>query len=137
MKYLLVLLLSLVVHSVHASDAGKPLESASAAYLSKGTEAFIPTLLKGSPLEGEKSVLTQSNSIKQIEAYYGTYKGFEVIYEKQLTDKIRLVYYAMNYADSPMFGVVTYYKRKGEEIVTNFNFNTDLWQIIPNEVVFK
>jgi len=88
-------------------------------------------------LEGEKSILTQSNSIEQIEEYYGSYQGFEVMYEKSLTEKVRLLYYVMNYEKSPVFGVVTYYKRKGEEIVTNFNFHTDLWKIVPNEVVFK
>ncbi|GAA5315166.1 MAG: hypothetical protein AseanaTS_03700 [Candidatus Pelagadaptatus aseana] len=120
-----------------ADDAGQPLERASKAYLAGGAEAFIPALLKGSPLEGEKSVLTQSNTIRQIEAYYGAYQGFEVMYEKPLTNKVRLVYYVMNYEHSPLFGVATYYKRNNEEVVTNFNFHTELWQIVPNDVIFK
>lgn len=120
-----------------AADAGKPLERASAAYLKEGVEAFLPTLLKDSPLEGEKSVLTQSNSIRQIEAFYGTYEGFDVMYEKVLTDRVRIVYYVMNYQKSPMFGLATYYKRGGEEVVTNFNFHTEIWQVIPNEVIFQ
>lgn len=118
---------------VSASD---PLERASEAYLKKGVDSFIPELMIGSPLEGEKSVLTQSNSIRQIEAYYGSYKGYELIYEKNLTKDVRLVYYVMNYEKSPLFGVATYYKQKDREVVTNFNFHTDMWQILPSEVIF-
>ncbi len=137
MKKLIGIVLLIFTQASFAADAGKPLERASKAYLSDGADAFIPALLKGSPLEGEKSVLTQSNTIRQIEAYYGSYQGFEVMYEKPLTNKVRLVYYVMNYENSPLFGVATYYKRKNEEIVTNFNFHTELWQIVPHDVVFK
>lgn len=118
-------------------NAGDPLQRASDAYLEKGVDAFIPELLKGSPLEGEKSVLTQSNSIRQIEEYYGVYKGYELIYEKSLTENVRIVYYVMNYEKSPVFGVATYYKQKKGEVVTNFNFHTDMWKILPSEVIFK
>ncbi|CAA0126394.1 Uncharacterised protein [Halioglobus japonicus] len=113
-----------------------PLARASAAYLKEGVEAFIPSLLEGSPLEGEKSILTQANSIRQIEAYYGAYEGYEVIFEKALTSRVRLVYYVMNYEKSPVFGVSTYYKMNDQEVVTNFNFHTEIGQIVPDDVLY-
>lgn len=137
MKNLLGVSLLLLSQFAFALDPGKPLQEASKAYLAEGAQAFITTLIKGSPIEGEKGVITQANTIKQIEAYYGEYQGLEVIYEKKLTKKVRLVYYVMNYEKSPVFGVTTYYKPNGEEVVTNFNFHTELWQIVPSEVVFK
>lgn len=134
MKKILLIGMLLFSQICNASD---PLKRASDAYLKKGVDAFIPELLKGSPLEGEKSVLTQSNSIRQVEEYYGAYEGFELIFEKNLTEKIRLVYYVLNFEKSPMFGVATYYKQKKREVVTNFNFHTNMWEILPFEVVFK
>ena len=137
MKFFIALILVLYTQMSFAIDGGKPLENALEAYEAKGVDSFIPTLLKGSPLEGEKSVLTQSNSIRQIEDYYGSYQDYEVIYEKKLTERVRLVYYVMHYENSPLFGVITYYKKKGGEVVSNFNVHTKLWEIMPKNVVFQ
>lgn len=134
MKRILFIMVILFSQTVNAND---PLQRASDAYLKNGVGAFIPELMKGSPLEGEKSVLAQSNNIRQIEEYYGAYKGFELIYEKNLTENVRIVYYVMNYEKSPVFGEATYYKQKEGEVVTNFNFNTSMWKILPPEVIFK
>ncbi|MGH1541206.1 MAG: hypothetical protein ACRBHB_12340 [Arenicella sp.] len=134
MRTLLLITTILFSQIVNASD---PLQRASEAYLKNGVDAFIPELLKGSPLEGEKSALTQSNSIRQIEEYYGAYKGYELISEKNLTDSVRIVYYVMNYDKSAVFGAATYYKQTKGEVVTNFNFHTNIWEIIPPQVIFK
>ena len=56
--------------------------------------------------------------------------------EKVLSENVRLVYYIMNFENSPVFGNAMLYKKNGKEIVTNFNFNTDLFQIAPTAVVF-
>jgi len=120
-----------------AYDLGTPIQHASNEYLKNGLEAFIPALLKGSPMEGEKSAYTQSSALRQIEAYYGNYLGIEPMFEKELSSKTRLVYYVMNYENSPVFGFALLYKKKEGEIVTNFNFNTKLWEIMPSEAIFK
>jgi hypothetical protein len=134
MAALFLLVLSCLTYGAEIED---PLARASAAYLKGGVEAFIPSLLKGSPLEGEKGILTQANSIKQIESYYGAYQGYEVIFEKPLTSRVRLVYYVLNYEKSPVFGVASYYKMGGQEVVTNFNFHTEIGKIVPDEVLYK
>lgn len=57
--------------------------------------------------------------------------------EEQLSKRVRLVYYVMNYENSPVFGSVILYSKPEGEVVTSFQFNTELWQIAPNEVIFK
>ncbi len=137
MKYLGIVISILFSVSSYAIDLGKPIEDASAAYLKDGVDAFIPALMKGSPLEGEKSLITQSNNIRQIEAYYGKFLGIEPMREEKLSERVRLVYYVMNYENSPVFGYALLYKKSSGEIVTNFSLNTELWQVAPNEVIFN
>ena len=137
MKLTIGIILLLLIPTLAASDAGTPLERASEAYLKNGAEAFIIELMKGSPLEGEKSVATQSNNLRQIEDYYGKYIDYDVVLQKNLTDKVRIVYYVMNYEKSPVFGVANYYKIDGDEVVTSFNFNTEWAPIIPMAVLFN
>ena len=134
--YLLLALL-LSCQTCFAIDLGERIIAASDAYLKEGADAFIPALMKGSPLEGEKAVLTQANNIRQIEAYYGKFLGIEPMREEQLSNRVRLVYYVMNYENSPVFGYVVLYSKPEGEIVTSFQFNTELWQIAPNEVIFN
>lgn len=136
MKVFITSILLIISTSIMAVDLGAPIKEASEAYLKNGADAFIPAILKGSPLEGEKSALTQSNNIRQIEAYYGKFLGIEAMREEKLTENVRLIYYVMNYENSPVFGNALLYKKRGREIITNFNFNTDLWQIAPQAVVF-
>ncbi|RRJ83768.1 hypothetical protein [Aestuariirhabdus litorea] len=137
MKWWLGVIFSLMAGLAQALDAGEPLQRASKAYLAQGADAFIPALLEGSPMEGEAGVLAQSQSLHQVESFYGAYQGFDVIYEKPLTARVRLVYYIMNYENSPLFAVATYYRRASGEIVTHFNFNTKMWDVLPSDVVFR
>lgn len=136
MKTLIIMLFSIISLTCHGIELGEPIESAAKAYLQNGAEAFIPTLLKGSPIEGDKTALSQSNSIRQIETFYGKFLKIEAMREKVLSENVRLVYYIMNYEHSPVFGNAMLYKKNGKEIVTNFNFNTELFQIAPMPVVF-
>lgn len=117
------------------SQAGTPLEEASAAYLEKGANAFILRLLEGSPIEGEKSALTQANSISQIEAYYGTYQDYDIVGEKIISDKVRLVYFILNYEKGPAFGVATYYQTGNVVIIPHFNIHTRIEKTFPSEMM--
>ncbi|MCL6417345.1 hypothetical protein MIB92_16925 [Aestuariirhabdus sp. Z084] len=137
MRHLIALLLLISSPAVFGSNAGEPLERASKAYLATGADAFIPALVEGSALEGQEGILAQVAILQQVEGVYGAYEGFDVIYEKNLTSRVRLVYYVMNYEKSPLFGVATYYQRNDKEIVTNLNFNTQMWNVLPGDVVFN
>ncbi|WP_249328005.1 hypothetical protein [Pseudoalteromonas sp. S4488] len=136
-KIYLLFVLLFSSHTSFAIELGDRIDAATEAYLKDGVDAFIPKLMKGSPLEGEKGVLTLSNNIRQIEAYYGKFLGIEPMREEQLSKRVRLVYYVMNYENSPVFGSVILYSKPEGEVITSFQFNTELWQITPNEVIFK
>jgi hypothetical protein len=43
----------------------------------------------------------------------------------------------MNYEKSPVFGNAMLYKKDGKEIVSNFNFNTEIFSVVPKEVIFE
>jgi len=43
----------------------------------------------------------------------------------------------MNYDKSAVFGVATYYKVGGEEVISNFNFHTEWQQILPANVALE
>jgi hypothetical protein len=120
--------------TVHA-DLPSRLNEATQAYKNKGVESFIPTLLKGSPLEGEKTVFSQVNSLKQIETFYGTYLNVEHLLTKNLSKSTRIVYYILNYEKGPVYGVATLYKSKDGEIVTQFNVHTTIQSIIPDSIL--
>ena len=137
LKFLILVALATLSFSSLAIDLGERIKLASEAYLKEGADAFIPVLMQGSPLDGEKSVTSQSNNIRQIEAYYGKFLGIEPMREEQLSKRVRLVYYVMNYENSPVFGYAILYQKPAGEIVTSFSFNTELWSIAPKEVIFN
>ncbi len=74
--------------------------------------------------------------MRQIESFYGKYEDFDVVADRIITDRVRLVYYVMNYEDAPVFGVISYYRKGDEEIAANFNFHTEIWSIFPADVIF-
>ncbi|KAF7787942.1 hypothetical protein PRUB_a2474 [Pseudoalteromonas rubra] len=120
------------------AKAPEVLENAMNGYLKDGNTAFITHLIKGSALEDEKSVLTQSNMISQIEAYYGALESWEVLADCPLTDRIRTTYYTMYYENGPVYGYLTTYKKKqGNEVTTKFLFHTEAERILPYTPIQK
>ena len=114
-----------------------PLKKALEAYKEKGVEQVIPTLLKGSPIESDKTALSQVNTIRQIEDFCGPYIGYEMVESVQVVESTRKVYFVMNYEKCPVFGRVTVYKRAQGEIITRFDFRPHMEQVFPRELVFK
>ncbi|GEM_PF-3952797 len=47
-----------------------------------------------------------------------------------------LLYFVMRYEKGPLYGSATIFKVDGKEIITTFNFHTDIKQIIPLEIIF-
>ncbi len=114
-----------------------PLKKALEAYKEKGVEQFIPTLLKGSPAESDETALSQVNNIRQIEDFCGSYIGYEMVGSGQVVESTREVYYVLNYEKCPVFGRVTAYKTAQGEFITEFEFRTNIGEIIPRELIFK
>ena len=114
-----------------------PLKKALEAYKEKGAEQFILTLIKGSPMESDKTALFQVSNIRQIEDFCGPYIGYEMVESVQVVESTRKVYYVMNYEKCPVFGRVTAYKTAQGEVITEFNFHANIGEIIPRELIFK
>lgn len=100
-----------------------------AVYKIKGVDNFIPALLQGSPLSGDASILAKVATIKRIESYYGSLLDYEVVEECILSSKVTLIYYVIQYDRGPLFGTVTVYNSHGKQVVTRFNFQTDVTKL--------
>lgn len=106
------------------------------AYMEAGADAAIQAWLVGSPMEGDKDALSQSNILRQIEGFYGKYTGFEVIKQVDVTSSSRLHYIQLSYEKGPVFTYFLTFKKGDDWIVINFKFHTEPDSIFPAEVVF-
>ena len=116
-----------------------PLREAAAAYKTKGSGEFLPTLVKGSRLQyTDQIALTQAGELfRAIESTYGDYLGIEIVDSVSITSSTRIVYFVLNYERGPLYGVADLYMTKSGEIVTNSNVNTNLQEIIPPGLIAK
>ena len=106
-------------------------------YQKEGADHLIPNLLIGSPIEGDKSALSQANLIRQIEAFYGKYLKTDLFNTVSITPGTTLVYFVMKYEKGPLYGSATVFNSDGKDVITTFNFHTEIQQIIPSELIYK
>lgn len=137
--FLILSSLFLFTNNVNAetNELPKILTNALEKYQKEGADKLIPNLLIGSPIEGDKTALSQANLIRQIEAFYGKYLGTDLFKAIDITKTTVLLYFVMKYEKGPLYGSATIYKIDGMEIIPTFNFHTDIKQIIPSEIIFK
>jgi hypothetical protein len=137
--FLCVVSLCLCSASVYAETKSLPkiISSALEKYQKEGADQLIPNLLIGSPIEGDKTALSQVNLIRQIEAFYGKFISADLFKATDITKTTTLIYFVMNYEKGPLYSSATIFKANGKEIVSTFNFHTDIKQIIPSELIFK
>jgi hypothetical protein len=102
-------------------------------YKDKGPDEAVKAWIKGSPIEGSKDALSQANSLRQVQDFYGTYRSFDVIEARDLTTKTRILYLVMNYDSGPLFAKFVVYRAEKGWILTSFNFNTHD-EIIPSSI---
>ncbi len=135
----LFFIVCLSVNTIYAETDGFPtiIKNALDKYKKEGTDVLMPALLKGSPLEGDKTALSQASLVTQIETFYGKYHSYEKINIVTISESTKLVYYVMNYEKGPLFSTATVYKINGQEIIINFKFHTDIHQIIPSDAIFN
>ena len=105
-------------------------------YQKEGADKLIPNLLIGSPIEGDKTALSEVSRIRQIEGFYGKYLNADIVKAVDITPTITLIYYAMNYEKGPLYGSATVFKVNGKEIIPDFYFHTDIKSIFPAEIIF-
>ena len=104
-------------------------------YKENGPQAAIVEWLKGSPVEGQKNALSQSNILLQVEAFYGSYKDVELINIKDVSSTTKIVYVQLNYENGPVFAYFVVYKKGDSWIITSFQFHTEPSAILPPEYV--
>lgn len=104
-------------------------------YKEKGPSAAIEEWLKGSPVEGQKNALSQSNVLLQVEAFYGSYQSVELINIKDVTRTSKIVYVQLDYENGPVFAYFVIYKKADRWIITSFQFHTEPNAILPSEYI--
>ncbi len=103
------------------------------AYRDKGPDEAVRAWIKGSPLEGSKDALSQSNNLRQVQDYYGAYRTFEVIGSRDISPRTRVLYLVLDYEKGPLFARFVVYRSDDGWILTSFNFNTKQEAILPTE----
>lgn len=104
------------------------------AYKDKGPDEAVQAWIKGSAIDGSKEALSQSNNLRQIQDFYGAYRGYEVISTRNLTPKTRMVYMVLDYDKGPLFARFVAYKTDRGWVLVNFEFNTKEEVILPTAV---
>ncbi|MGB9409297.1 MAG: hypothetical protein WCA89_17310 [Terracidiphilus sp.] len=103
------------------------------AYRDKGPDDAVRAWIKGSPIDGSKEALSQSNNLRQVQDYYGAYRTFEVIGSRDLSPRTRIFYLVLDYEKGPLFARFVVYRSDEGWILTSFNFNTKEEAILPAE----
>ncbi|WP_310601483.1 hypothetical protein [Desulfobulbus sp.] len=107
------------------------------AYLTDGPDAAIKAWLKGSGMEGNTQALTQANSLRQIEDFYGKPESYDIVKENTISPRSVMVVFTINHAKGIVFGRFQVYRTKsGEWVATEFKFNTEAAVLLPPEMVF-
>jgi len=137
---LFIIMMGLAVWPVttHAQEGKIPeiITNGLTVYKASGAEAALVEWLKGSPVEGQKDALSQSNILKQVETYYGPYKDYSLINIKDITDTAKIVYLQLNYENGPVFAYFVVYKKGGGGwIITSFQFHTEPMAILPPDYI--
>jgi len=107
------------------------------AYKKGGALPAIKAWVKGSGLENSKSALTQANTLRQIEDYYGSYQSYEIINIHKISKRSKMVLFVMNYEKGIAFSKFQAYKSNNDGwIATEFKFHTQAAVIWPRVRVY-
>lgn len=106
------------------------------AYQAEGAEAALKAWLVGSPLEGDKTALSQANIFRQAEVIYGKYLGFHTIQVADPTPTTKFVFLQMDFQKGPFFVNFVCYRAESGWIVVMSNFNTEAEKVIPPKLLY-
>jgi len=120
------------VPELGSEEIPKVIVSGLDAYKADGPEAAIKTWLKGSPVEGSKEALSQANILRQIQDFYGAYKGFHLVQSRNIGPTSRILYLVLDYETGPVFFKFEVFRTEQAWILTSFTLNTHPEQILPD-----
>jgi hypothetical protein len=113
-------------------------ESGAAAYLKDGATAAVNAWLKGSALEGNTQAMSQANTLRQIEDFYGKPESFETISESTISARSKMILFVINYQKGPLFARFQVFQLPaGNWVSTEFKFQTEAAQIFPNTALYE
>jgi len=115
-------------------EAPKIIADGMAAYAIKGPEEAIKVWLRNGPLDGDKGALSQGNTLRQIQDFYGSYESYDVIKAYNRSERVRIVYLVINFEKGPVYAKFTCYKSEREWLVIDFLLNTKDKEVLPTEV---
>ena len=128
------------VHADSSVDGKAPvpviIKQALDIYKGDGAEKFLLALSKGSPIDGDRSVIAQIDGVEKIENKYGRYLGYDIVQVHDISKRSRLTYYVMNYEKGPLFAKATSYKTENKgEVLASFYFHTSEEKIFPESLL--
>lgn len=102
-------------------------------YREQGAEAFIKSILKGSPLEGDEGSAKELERMRVVEKYYGRMQQHNFVNVLKVTSFYKKVYIILQFEKGPVFcSIDCYYTSKNIWIVSAFAFDTDIARVFPD-----
>jgi hypothetical protein len=101
------------------------------AYKPGNPEQAIKAWTKNSPLEGTQVVVDETANLHQAQNLYGAFHWFDVISNREISKRVRIIYLTMNYEAGPLFARFVLYSTDRGWIITAFDFNPDDTKILP------
>lgn len=135
-KTLIAALVAIAFVSAQAAESPQQLlKQGVDAYMEEGANEAIKAWLEGSPIEGEKTMLMQASNLSQIDAIYGPLKGYQLVELREVTDRIKQLYFVLYHENGPVFGVFTTYRNEtGEWVLPYFKVHTEMEMVWPGDV---
>ena len=137
--FALIFTLALASESASAqfATARAVVEGGANAYLKEGASGAVQAWIKGSALEGNTQAVSQANSLRQIEDFYGKPESYEVVSESSLSKKSALILFVINYQKGAVYVRFQCYQlAAGNWVSTEFKFATDATQLFPNSSLY-
>ncbi|UZJ43830.1 hypothetical protein OOT55_14355 [Marinimicrobium sp. C6131] len=136
-----LVLLLFVTFNVHADSvcdkASREFSDAVEVYKKEGGKAFMKRILKNGPLENDTRSLSQSQSLGQIEDFFGPIESASILSTKVLGKKSCYIIGILEYENGPAFAVANYYSGAKGVGATSMFFQTEPEQILPKEFLVQ
>jgi hypothetical protein len=119
-----------------AEGARAIVERGMAAYLKGDAAAAMREWVKGTFMESNPQAMSQANSLRQIEDFYGRPQGYDLIKESTVTPRATTLYFTLNYERGIAFARLNAYRKAdGAWITTSFFFHTEAAQVFPTSLL--
>ena len=107
-------------------------------YKAKGFDEAFNILLKGSPLESDKTTfMNVKGGFTQIETMYGKMIGYEILKSIKISNSTIRTFAEVRYEKGPVFVFIDSYNSPTGWIVPIMRFNTEAERILPDEMLYK